>query len=650
MKLNKLYSLRNEFTIIGVTGKIGGGSSAFSKLLSDKMLIKNINIHDQNLDANNADDIKLKICHKFLNYDKNFQEYLLIDYKSILLFHMMYEAVQTSAASRSINDAISKLIVIICGNGDDKYNEGYNNRFSINDDFTSLESALLKNYKWYDFISKMDLKLNDYLEKNKSNSSLFIEFLKFQTDISKVFYEVLFAINPTKWSRLIHDIGNNLRSFGEVTNLGPHKKKEENIYTVAITINYLIKIIRHYKKTKQKRTKIVIDSLRNSLELVYFKEKFSAFYMVSVNRTEDERKSFLVSKFNNDINNEHYNQILKIGDSEYSGDDFKKGFLAPPDIENCIQKSEYYVNFDDENNAKRNIIKLLALIERPGIITPTSLERCMQIAYNAKLNSGCISRQVGAAITDKRFVIKSIGWNDVAKNQMPCNLRTADDLINNENMNHFSEFELKGKIKGTDFKDLLKDDISSSDLQGRTCSYCFKSHLNTYEGEKNQVHTRSLHAEENAMMQIAKHGGNGLLNGNLFTTASPCELCSKKAYQLGIKHIYYIDPYPGIATTHILKSGIIKKNNPKLHLFEGAVGRTFHKLYEQMLPIKDELAIIGDIKPKTPINVKKIKINEIINSVSNSELKEKVKLHFKDLDDLDFVKKFEKILSDKFDL
>ncbi len=57
MKLNKLYSLRNEFTIIGVTGKIGGGSSAFSKLLSDKMLIKNINIHDQNLDANNADDI-----------------------------------------------------------------------------------------------------------------------------------------------------------------------------------------------------------------------------------------------------------------------------------------------------------------------------------------------------------------------------------------------------------------------------------------------------------------------------------------------------------------------------------------------------------------------------------------------------------------
>lgn len=648
MKLNKLYSLRNEFTIIGVTGKSGGGSSEFSNLLSNNMLIKNAEHKIDTLNLKNADDLKFKICYKYLAHPGNFQEYFIIDYKSVLLFHIMYEAVHLGEISNNINDAIEQIFLIVNDNGNDKYNEGYKNRFDHSDDFEFLKTLLREMPEWYNFIFKIDQKLNVYLENNKSNERLFILFNIFQSKISTIFFTKLFENNPTKWSRLIHDIGNNLRSFGTVKNLGPHQKNNNNIYTVAVTINYLIKIIRHNNKKVNKPTKIVIDSLRNSLELMYFKEKFSAFYMVSVNKTEDKRKEYLLEKLKSRGNDDHFNQILKIGDTEYSCDDFKRGFLSSPDIENCIQKSEYHINFDNKSNALRNILKFLALIERPGIITPSNLERCMQIAYNAKLNSGCISRQVGAAITDKNFVIKSVGWNDVAKNQMPCNLRSADDLINGENTDHFSDFELNGKINDKEFKNYLKDDLSSSDLEGRTCSFCFKTHLNSYEGEKNQVHTRSLHAEENAMMQIAKYGGNGLEGGNLFTTASPCELCSKKAYQLGIKNIYYIDPYPGIATTHILKSGINSDGDPILHLFEGAVGRTFHKLYEQMLPIKDELSIIGDFKPKTPLNIKKKEMLKILNSIEDKEIKMKLNRYFEIVKEEDFIKEFEKMLSDKF--
>ena len=101
------------------------------------------------------------------------------------------------------------------------------------------------------------------------------------------------------------------------------------------------------------------------------------------------------------------------------------------------------------------------------------------------------------------------------------------------------------------------------------------------------------------MLQISQYGGQGLKNGILFTTASPCELCSKKAFQLGIKTIFYIDPYPGIATSHVLKSG--KHNNPDLQMFQGAVGRTFHKLYEPFMAYKDEVSILTGMKPKTPM-------------------------------------------------
>lgn len=148
----------------------------------------------------------------------------------------------------------------------------------------------------------------------------------------------------------------------------------------------------------------------------------------------------------------------------------------------------------------------------------------------------------------------------------------------------------------------MKNDYSEldnkiNDLEGRNCSFCFKTSINSYEGEKNQVHTRSLHAEENAMMQLVKYGSEGVKGGNLFTTASPCELCSKKAFQLGIKNIYYIDPYPGIAGKHILKSGVNKDNNPKVLMFQGSVGRAFHKLYEPFMAYKDELKILTGISP-----------------------------------------------------
>ncbi|TOB14878.1 dCMP deaminase, partial [Vibrio parahaemolyticus] len=85
-----------------------------------------------------------------------------------------------------------------------------------------------------------------------------------------------------------------------------------------------------------------------------------------------------------------------------------------------------------------------------------------------------------------------------------------------------------------------------------------------------------------------KDGGSGVEGGFLFTTASPCELCAKKAYQLGMTKIFYIDPYPGISFDHILTSGL-KHKQPEMVLFNGAIGRAFHNLYTPIAAYKDEL-------------------------------------------------------------
>ena len=203
--------------------------------------------------------------------------------------------------------------------------------------------------------------------------------------------------------------------------------------------------------------------------------------------------------------NDIIEKLARIDEIEYKGGDVLSGKFSSPDIENCIQKGGYHIfytnNFEENKDKLRGeeinsvdlniqLVKFIALLFQPGIITPTALERNMQIAYNAKANSGCISRQVGAVITDKNHSVKSIGWNDVAANQIPCNLRNLKDLVLDVNQEHFSDFEkgIEGNYDdGESFKSKATNELKSinlNNLNGKNCSFCFKTFHNVFEGMK----------------------------------------------------------------------------------------------------------------------------------------------------------------------
>jgi len=635
MKLQEFYSLRKDFTIIGLTGRVGSGCTQTAKLLTNPNFIQNLN-YTPFKKSLVPEEIKFNICYNYLSYPGNWDHFQLINYKDVLLLHILFEAEN----SNKIEDII-RIIIQFGESGQFK-----TPRFNSKEDTSMLEEMTTflssnKNLINHPLFKEENQDLIESLKSQDSNDKR--EFIQFYfnefTLFSNEFHDILNKYNTSKRSLFNHDIANNLRSCGTTIYCLQTEENQYSIYTIAETINQLIKCWRTYNN---KKSKIVIDALKNSLELMYFKEKFSGFYMVAINKEEDDRKKYVRTKVTKDCDAE---LILKLDATEYKGEEFSEGMFSSPDIENCIQKSDFHIYHSDESaindsnketNLSYQLVKLLALIGQPGIITPTAIERTMQIAYNAKFNSGCISRQVGAVVTDQNFIVKSIGWNDVAKNQMPCKLRDIRDLASDEPHEIFSEYEISGTVTDSEtkiassFNNLVKKEVNSSkitdeNLQGRHCSFCFKGLQNAFERQKNQVHTRSLHAEENAMMQISKKGGNGLEAGKLFTTASPCELCSKKAFQLGVTEVYYIDPYPGISMKHTLKNGVIRDNidpNPKMIMFRGAVGRAFHKLYEPFMSYKDEIGILTSLKPKA----KKLSNNELIEKLEISdELKNKVR-------------------------
>ena len=332
---------------------------------------------------------------------------------------------------------------------------------------------------------------------------------------------------------------------------------------------------------------VVIDAIRNPYEASFFRERYAAFYLVSINAPDSDRKTYLqnVHKFNvdrlNEIDDRESGKKLS-GDNVFIGQNVKK----------CIEMSDVHIfnprnEFHNTNVLRAQLAWYVSLMLHPGLVSPTAMERVMQVAYTARSNSGCISRQVGAVITDEEFSVKAIGWNDVAKGQVPCALRSLNSAVNDFDPVTYSHYERNDPLFQQEAKQRLIQLQQSDNLNGRNLAYCFKDLKNKIDDGSNQVHTRSLHAEENAFLQIAKHGGSGIKGGELFTTASPCELCAKKAYQLGVKEIYFIDPYPGIAREHILAIG---NEPPTLIQFRGAVGNGYHRLYEPTLPYKDELS------------------------------------------------------------
>lgn len=574
--VNTIFQERGNFIIIGLTGRTGSGCTTVANILSQndfKILSlktpKDCNFKDK-------EERKYRLIYNYAKY--NWKSFKVIE-MSMVLASFVFEK-GYSYVEKFIEDQEEQSNIRIHRKGE-LLSELQKLSASIDKISQDLEKCLDGNGRL----------------KRDSKDIKFVE-LRLLTQISnatKSFKNVLKKYTLTQYLNIGNEdqeciaeaytyffqlFGNNVRASG---NPFDSSFSGKNMFDLAQRANNFIKAVREAQRLKQEETLICIDALRNPYEVTYFQDRYSAFYLMAIDTEDEERKRRLeeMSK----------NQILSLDEMEYPNKLTDENKFNQQNIAACLEISDIHV-YNPQTSIKEKyylstqLIKYVMLMKHPGLVTPSHIERCMQIAYNAKLNSGCLSRQVGAVITNKNFSIKAIGWNDVPSGQVSCNLRDVNSLCVNKDFESHSKFEIENNQFCNKISN-LNSKIDYSKLKGRLYPYCFKD----IHDKKNQVHTRALHAEENAFLQIVKYGGIGIEGGYLFTTASPCELCSKKAYQLDIKQIYYIDPYPGISKDHILTFG---DSNPEMKLFYGAIGSAYTKLYSLRLSIKDELKMLQD--------------------------------------------------------
>jgi len=601
--VDKIYKLRKNFVVIGLTGRTGSGCTTVAKLLSTQNPEEfKSEYREVNSNPIDNDVRKNRIIYRYIL--KNWSPFTVIKASDIIFYYALLQTfdVFSHSLAKCSNDANSE--GKLSDSDSERSDEVLNDLQKVKSKFEEL-SAIAKECDSY--LKNDEKKYNSGLTRKYLNLIL-IDIPKFRDDLGK-------ALEKSKkiLSDELQTWGNNIRVYDSIVAPIDRSQSEHAPSCLARKINQFLKLIRDDNKNHKMPTHIAIDALRNPFEVLYFRERYSAFYLMSINTTEQIRKQKLFEQgYRND-------EIRLLDEREGEGEkkDFKSQYTGL-DIDKCIELSDIHITHDGTeytNNRKltNQIITYISLMLHPGLVPPSPIERVMQVAYTAKLNSGCLSRQVGAAVTNEAFSIFSIGWNTVAEGQTPCSLRSLSDLVEKEDLTAYSTYE-KQDVK---FQNYIKRIVecyrdcridlkyhNKDILNGVNLTYCFKDIHNSKHvtGQlENQVHTRSLHAEENAFLQLAKYGSSGIKGGKLFSTACCCELCAKKAYQLGIKEIYYIDSYPGISQKHILECG---DNSPKMILFHGAVGRAYVSLYNPFLSLKDE------IEEVTGVHVEDIEIGK----------------------------------------
>lgn len=638
--VNKLFSEKENLIILGLTGRTGAGCSTASDILGKEY--KNLDLDYKKCDEYNLnDEYKFNIIKEYIGEGQRWIPFTRIEGSCVILSYIFEKEGTGENRCSALIDYLIKL------------QSAENDIVFKIDNFVQLVDEIQGLGYIFEKIQECPLgKTDTEWEKYNSNDikryyELYInKMAEYKNRIKKIllkyscYEERKRKIQdgpPVKfhlYTYLLQKIGNNIRASGD-----PYVNSlcQEKIFSFAERLEKLINLIIKYDEiTQRPKSRICIDAIRNANESNYLKDKYRPYYLISISVDEAARRKRL-SNLNieeqNSLDNVEYNSKLDSGE-----------FFYHQNIANCFEMADIHLVNKEEKNEKRffltwQLVKYVTLMLHPGLITPSAIERCMQLAYNVKYNSGCISRQVGAVVTGSDYAVKSVGWNEVPKGQLSCSLRSIDGYCKGNMEECYSQFEYEDAAFRKTLN-MINNSIQKIDMHGRKFSYCFKDIYNGYKNGNNQVYTRALHAEENAFLQIAKYGGQGIRGGYLFCTASPCELCAKKAYQLGIRNIYYIDPYPGISENHILNFGN-NSMNPKIELFYGAIGEAYIRLYKPLLPYKDELELVSGISCKE--EAKKIK-EEVKAGPETKDLlyhSIDIAIEFKDRENIESIRKMD---------
>jgi deoxycytidylate deaminase len=333
----------------------------------------------------------------------------------------------------------------------------------------------------------------------------------------------------------------------QLIRLGDNLRKEYGAGVLAeIAIGKRIALAREERKEAEGATKYtpsrvchIIDSIKNQEELELLKSVYGdMLYFIGVFSPLPVREINLSKK------GMTAPQISELIDTD-SGEEWDHGQT----VRDTFPQADFFLRIDSDTDAKiiGRVQRFLHIILGTKVITPTKSERAMYAAASAAGNSACLSRQVGAALTDKAGEIVSTGWNDVPRaggglyGTDPVNDPAGEEdnrCWNREGGVCFNDREKKLTAELI-VSDLVEKELISKEKKELAIAHVLKNYK-----LKNLIEfSRSIHAEMQAIITGCQLAGERVRGGKLFSTTYPCHSCARHIVAAGIMEVYYIEPY-----------------------------------------------------------------------------------------------------------
>lgn len=256
------------------------------------------------------------------------------------------------------------------------------------------------------------------------------------------------------------------------------------------------------------------------------------------------------------------------------------------DTRKVFVEADFFIcNDRREAEVEEAINRFLELTFDIAVRTPTLRESTMYKAESAAAKSACMSRQVGASIVSSSGELIAVGWNDVPK--------FGGGLYNEDDRRRYDE-------KAKDFIDGDKrchnwaggvchndsnkeriigqvvDGVAKIEGAGAEKKAAIEAAVNGTDVRALIEFSRSIHAEMEAILSVAREGKHSLVGATLFTNTYPCHNCARHIVAAGINEVVYIRPYK--------KSLALKLHSDAITEIPDESGKVLFRQYDGVAP------------------------------------------------------------------
>lgn len=256
------------------------------------------------------------------------------------------------------------------------------------------------------------------------------------------------------------------------------------------------------------------------------------------------------------------------------------------DTRNVFVEADFFICNDRRKvDIGETLDRFLELIFDISVRTPTMREATMYEAEAASAKSACMSRQVGASIVSQNGELIAVGWNDVPK--FGGGLYSEDDRRSlNEDSKEFSDrdFRCHNWSGGVCHNDQNKERIINqvvdnvSKIEGADAERraAIEAAVAKTDVKSLIEFSRSIHAEMEAILSVAREGKHSLVGAILFTNTYPCHNCARHIVAAGITEVVYIKPYK--------KSLALKLHDDAITEVPDEKGKVLFRQYDGIAP------------------------------------------------------------------